>query len=107
MVDPDLKQLWAETSLAVIGFTRGEPVSHSWTEPSSLPEMTVGAVAGHLIHSGILMVGEALELTPLSHEPLSAGQLLSGVPLEPTDATHGAVRAVAEAQVRGRSDGSS
>jgi hypothetical protein len=101
----DLKQLWADTSGAVIEFSDSPPVAMKWTEPSSLPHMTVAALAGHLVHSGILMVGEALSLSPMPSEPRTAAQLLSGVPLDAASATHDGVRAVAESQaLKGRED---
>jgi hypothetical protein len=90
--------MWADTSCAVIEFTDSAPVSMNWTAQSSLPDMTVAALAGHLIHSGILLVGEALDLSPMPSEPRTAGQLLSGVPLDATSTTHDGVRAVAEGQ---------
>jgi hypothetical protein len=61
--------------------------------------MTVADLAGHLTHSGILMVEEAFALDVVAgSECFSAATMLSWVPADPEDATHAQVREVAGTQ---------
>jgi hypothetical protein len=68
--------------------------------------MTVGEVAGHLSHSGVFAVEEALTKSSIpAGTPLSAARLLSRAPLEADDPKHDGVRAVAASQSeRGQED---
>jgi hypothetical protein len=61
--------------------------------------MSVGALAGHLLHSGILIVEESFAIGALpSGEPRTAARLLSWTPLEGDSPVHDDVRTVAESQ---------
>jgi hypothetical protein len=68
--------------------------------------MTVGEVAGHLSHSGVFAVEEALtKASTPAGTPLSASQLLSRAPLEADDPKHDGVRTVAASQsAKGQQD---
>ena len=68
--------------------------------------MTVAALAGHLLHSGILMVDEAFAITEVPvGKPITAARLLSWTPLEGESPVHDGVRAFAESQaIKGRDE---
>lgn len=59
--------------------------------------MTVGTLAGHLLHSGVLMVEEAFGIVEVSDgKPLTAARLLAWTPLDNESPVHDDVRSVAE-----------
>jgi hypothetical protein len=61
--------------------------------------MKVRDLAGHLSHSGVFIVDEALARAPMQAGPaLSASRLLSGAPLDSAAPVHEDVRAVAMSQ---------
>ena len=68
--------------------------------------MTVGEVAGHLSHSGVFIVEEALAKTLMpAGTALSASRILSGAPLDAHDPKHDDVRTVAASQsAKGQTD---
>ena len=95
----DVSQLWVESAEAALALVEGPRVRTRWTEPSSLPLMTVGALAGHLLHSGVLMVEEAFAIAEVPvGEPFSAARMLSWAPLDEAHQVHDGVRAFAESQ---------
>src|SRR4051795_10140399 len=95
----DLSRLWLDSANAAVLVVAGSRVRTRWTEPSSLPHMTVGALAGHLVDSGILQAedGFALAKGPPG-EPIPAAKMLSWVPLDEGSSAHDGVRSAAELQ---------
>jgi hypothetical protein len=90
---------WIACARAALSFVDKPMVRERWIQPSSLPDMTVGTLAGHLLHSGILMVEEAFAVTDVPDgEPLTAARMLSWVPLDDTSSVHDDVRSFAESQ---------
>ena len=93
----EIMQLWAGSANAALSLVEDARVQARWTEPSSLPLMTVGALAGHLLHSGILIVDESLAIAAVPvGKPQTAARLLSWTPLEGESPVHDGVRTVAE-----------
>jgi hypothetical protein len=61
--------------------------------------MSVGALAGHLLHSGVLMVEEAFANTEVPvGGPFSAARMLAWTPLDDASPVHDGMRTVAESQ---------
>ena len=90
--------VWIDASQATLAFVRDRRVRERWSEASSLPLMTVAELTGHLIHSGILMVGEAFDIAHVTgSKPVTAARMLSWVPFDPDDPVHAGVRGVAGA----------
>jgi hypothetical protein len=102
----EINELWLNTAQAALSVVAEPLVNERWTSDSCLPDMTVGALSGHLLHSGILLVEAALNAADVHDvSPLSAATLFSLVPLEEADPTHADVRSVAEGQSNdGQSD---
>jgi Mycothiol maleylpyruvate isomerase N-terminal domain len=94
-----VRRLWFDTGKAAVSFAGHPEVVARWTDPSSLPAMTVGVVAGHLLHSGVLMVEDSLNAAVPEGDPLTAALLLSLVPVDASDAAHENVRFMSKAQV--------
>src|SRR5215203_5974530 len=51
-----VRTLWIESCAAVVTLVDDESVAVRWDEPSCLPPMTIGALCGHVIASGIFEV---------------------------------------------------
>jgi hypothetical protein len=102
----ELGRLWVESANVALSLVDDAQVQVQWTDPSSLPQMTVGALAGHLLHSGILMVEEAFAITEVpAGQPITATRMLSWVPLDNESPVHDGVRSVAESQtIEGRQE---
>jgi len=94
----EITQLWLRTAQAALSFVAEPRVNERWTSDSCLPEMTVGALAGHLLHSGVLLVEETLAADVPGVPTRSAATLFSWVPLDEADPVHADVRSVAEDQ---------
>jgi len=95
----EISQLWLGTAQAALSFVAEPLVNERWTSDSCLPEMSVGALSGHLLHSGILLVEDALNTDDVRGvSTASAATLFSWVPLEEADPVHADVRSVAEGQ---------
>jgi len=94
-----IRGTWLECANESANLVGDERVRGRWEAPSCLPQMTVGDVAGHLFHSGVFLVEEALTKASASARPaVSASRLLSGAPLDADDAKHDGVRIVAASQ---------
>jgi len=94
-----LRGAWLECAKISIDLVGDERVGARWEDPSCLPDMSVGQVAGHLSHSGVFIVEEALAKTPSpAGTALSASRILSGAPLDADDPKHDDVRIVAASQ---------
>src|SRR3954470_14056093 len=95
----DLSQLWVEASHAALSLVEEPRVRTRWSEPSTLPDMSVGSLAGHLLHSGVLMVEEAFAIPKVrTVGPFSAARMLAWVPLDDASPVHDGVRAFADSQ---------
>jgi hypothetical protein len=95
----DAGRVWVASARTALLFVDEPLVRARWTEPSALPDMTVGTLVGHLLHGGILMAEEALAITEIpDREPLTAARLLSWTPLDDTSPVHDGVRSFAESQ---------
>jgi hypothetical protein len=90
----EISQLWLETAQAALSFVSEPRVNERWTSDSCLPEMTIGALSGHLLHSGILLVEETLTADVPDVSTASAATLFSWVPLEEADPVHADVRSI-------------
>jgi hypothetical protein len=91
--------VWWDAARATVAFVGDPRVRERWSEASSLPLMTVADLAGHLTHSGILMVEEAFALDVVDGSRcFSAATMLSWVPSDPDDVAHAQVRHVAGTQ---------
>ena len=94
-----IRGAWLECAKVCVYLVADDRVGARWEAPSCLPGMTVGEVAGHLSHSGVFIVEEALARTPKpAGTALSASRLLSGAPLDANDPKHDGVRDVAASQ---------
>ena len=101
----EYSQIWLDTASAALSIVEGPRVGERWAEPSSLSGMTVGALAGHLVHSGILMAEQGLVVAGPAGQPITAAKMYSLIPLDEDSPIHDGVRAVAEEQVvDGRED---
>lgn len=95
----DLSQLWVEASHAALSLVEEPRVRARWSEPSSLPLMPVGSLAGHLLHSGVLMVEEAFAIPEVpTVGPFSAARMLAWVPLDDASPVHDGVRAFSHSE---------
>jgi len=91
----DEAMIWMDAARATLAFIGDGRVSDRWSAESSLPLMTVSELTGHLVHSGILMVGEAFAIAEVSDsEPVTAAMMLSWVPADPDSSIHADVRHV-------------
>jgi hypothetical protein len=94
-----ISELWVDTAEAALSFVSDARVSERWTTASCLPDMTVGSLSGHLLHSGILLLEAALDAPDVPDpSPFAAATLFSMVPLEEADPVHADVRSVAEGE---------
>jgi len=93
-----LSQLWLDSASAALSFVGDARVRGRWVQPSTLPRMSVGALAGHLVDSGILQAEEGFVLAEgPAGQPITAARMLSWVPLDEGSPVHDGVRSAAEA----------
>jgi hypothetical protein len=102
----ELSQVWLDAADAALSFVEDPRVGERWADPSSLPGMTVGALAGHLVQSGVLQAGNGLVVgEPPAGAPITAAKMYSWIPLDLASPVHETVRALAASQmVEGRED---
>ena len=93
----DVRSLWVETSQAALDLAVGPQVGARWGDRSSLPDMTIGALIGHVLHSGILFLEECLDQPVPTDRPIRTATLFSMIPLDVDDDVNIAVRDVAVA----------
>jgi hypothetical protein len=95
----EISQVWLNTAQAALSFVSLPLVNERWASASCLPEMTVGALSGHLLHSGIFMLEDALNGTDVpGGSTRTAATVFSWVPLEEADPANADVRFVAESE---------
>jgi hypothetical protein len=97
----DVRGLWIETSQVTLSLVEDQRISARWSDASSLPEMTIGSMVGHLLHSGILLLEESLDRPVPAGRPLTTAEIFSLTPMNAGDSAHEAVREVASAQEAG------
>lgn len=78
----DVRSLWVETSQAALDLVVGPQVEARWGDRSSLPGMTIGALIGHVLHSGILLLEECLDQPDPMDRPIRTATLFSMIPLD-------------------------
>jgi len=93
----DVRSLWVETSQSALDLAAVPQVEARWGDPSSLPDMTIGALVGHVLHSGILFLEECLDQPVPTARPIRTAALFSMIPLDVDDDVNTAVRDVAVA----------
>lgn len=94
----DVRRIWIDTSQIALDFVREPRIIVRWSDESSLPKMTIGALVGHVLHSGILYLEESLDQSVPTDRPIRASTLFSMVPLDGDDDVNVDVREVALAQ---------
>ena len=72
----DIRGLFVETARGVIGLVEQGPVAASWSEPSSLPEYSVGGLAAHLCRAIVTVDGYLTEgaAAPGAGSPISPAE---------------------------------
>ena len=116
----DVQSLWVESCAALLTLVDDTAVAERWDAPSCLPGMTIGALCGHVIASGIFEVesrvthdaavagsdtatpsysGPLIEApTQSDGRPMTAANLHALVPADDGHAAHRAVEAAAVEQ---------
>jgi hypothetical protein len=93
----DVRRLWTDTSRVALDAASDLRIGRRWSDPSSLPDMSIGDLVGHLLHSGIILLEESLDLPVPAGEPMTTAVLFSIIPFDADDDIHGNVRKVAAA----------
>jgi len=90
---PEPRELLVETVGAAIELMATASVAQHWDSPSVLPEMTVGAVAVHLVNATCQTVNAYLDAEPPPGDrALAAHRLIAGVPADLSADVHERVR---------------
>jgi hypothetical protein len=81
----DVRRIWIDTSQIALDLMTEPQISVRWSDESSLPHMSIGALVGHLLHSGILFLEECLDQPEPTDRPIRASTLFSLLPLDGDD----------------------